>query len=260
MGCYPLFSCEDWTGLEADLAELTECDLVSLSLVTDPFGVYDPAYLSRCFHDVMIPFKAHYVIDLGLPLDEIAGRRHRKNSRRALKALEIDVQTEATALAEEWTLLYDALIERHNVRGIQAFSHASFVRQLDIPGSTLLRATRNGQTVAAQVYFTQADVAHCHLGAATRLGYEMSAFHALDFYSIGYFADRVRWLNLGGGAGLSVGVDDGLSLYKKGWSTETRTSYFCGRIFDRRRYDEIVTSKGVVSNGYFPAYRQGEFH
>ena len=41
--------------------------------------------------------------------------------------------------------------------------------------------------------------------------------------------------------------------------TGTRTAYFCGRIFDRRLYQEIVKSAGIVDTDYFPAYRLGEF-
>jgi len=36
-GGYPLFLCEDWTSLDADLREL-DGQLVTVSLVTDPFG------------------------------------------------------------------------------------------------------------------------------------------------------------------------------------------------------------------------------
>ena len=40
MGCYPLFCCETWTGVAADLESLVG-ELVSVSLVADPFGDYD---------------------------------------------------------------------------------------------------------------------------------------------------------------------------------------------------------------------------
>jgi hypothetical protein len=66
----------------------------------------------------------------------------------------------------------------------------------------------------------------------------------------------VRWLNLGAGAGLQAGGDDGLTRFKRGWSTGTRQSWFCGRIFDQRRYDRAV--RGAGSGSYFPAYRHGE--
>ena len=46
MGCYPLFACQDWSQLSADLENI-EDDLIALSLVTDPFGEYTPAYLQQ---------------------------------------------------------------------------------------------------------------------------------------------------------------------------------------------------------------------
>ena len=51
---------------------------------------------------------------------------------------------------------------------------------------------------------------------------------------------------------------DGLSRFKRGWSTGTRTAYFCGRIFDHARYSEIMSVEGGGTTDYFPAYRKGE--
>lgn len=257
MGCYPLFSCEDWSGLHPDLEEIGD-DLVSLALVTDPFGNYDLAALRRSL-GLVKPFKEHYVADLRRPLNEIVGKRHRKNAHRALRSVQVDVCEEPIRYLEEWTMLYGNLIEKHNISGVQAFSRESFAKQLSIPGATMLRATGSGTTVGAQIYFMHGDVAHCHLGAVSQRGYELGAFFAMDLYSIEYFAEKANWLNLGGGAGVTCDGTDGLSLYKKGWATETRTSYFCGRIFDEARYAELAKCKGAPLTDYFPAYRKGEF-
>jgi hypothetical protein len=156
-------------------------------------------------------------------------------------------------------VLYGGLIEKHNIRGIRAFSKTGFERQLSIPGTVVLRAAYNGETVGAQMYFVQGDVVHCNLGAVSQAGYELEATLALDFYSIEYFRGKVHWLNLGGGAGTTSDGTDGLSMYKRGWSTKTRTAYFCGRIFNRQRYAEIVKAKDIAATHYFPAYRKGEF-
>ncbi|MCA9220940.1 MAG: hypothetical protein KDA71_11470, partial [Planctomycetales bacterium] len=40
-GPYPLFACRDWSRLEADLNPLAD-RLVAVSLVTDPWGDFDP--------------------------------------------------------------------------------------------------------------------------------------------------------------------------------------------------------------------------
>lgn len=258
MGCYPLLSCQDWSRLHIDLDEVGD-ELVSLSLVTDPFGDYDPEYLRRCFRDIVVPFKEHYVVDLQRPLNEIAGRRHRKNARRALRNIRIQAVEEPATFLEKWLSLYNDLIEKHAISGISAFSRAAFAKQLSLPGTVVLCATYEDVPVAAQIYFVHGDVVHCHLGAASQTGYDQGALHALDFFSIEYFADKVRWLNLGGAAGITCGDNDGLGQYKRGWSTETRTAYFCGRIFNQELYGKIVKDAGITATDYFPAYRKGEF-
>jgi len=68
MGCYPLFTCRGWSHLHSDIEDLNGKP-ICLSLVTDPFGDYDEACLHRCFRDVVIPFKRHYVIDLSRPME-----------------------------------------------------------------------------------------------------------------------------------------------------------------------------------------------
>lgn len=70
MGCYHLFACRDWSELYADLEDIGNGnELVSLPLVTDPFGEYDLAYLRQCFRDVVVAFKAHFIIDLSRRMD-----------------------------------------------------------------------------------------------------------------------------------------------------------------------------------------------
>lgn len=102
-------------------------------------------------------------------------------------------------------------------------------------------------------------MAYSHLTAFSELGYMLRASYALYWFAIERFSDKVRWIDLGGGAGVRSKDTDGLSTFKRGWSTGTRPAYFCGRIFDRKRYQEIVEAKGVSATDYFPAYRRGEF-
>lgn len=55
MGCYPFFLCRDWKKLHEDIQDVGS-DLVSLSLVVDPFSGVEPAYLEQYF-DLVEPFK-----------------------------------------------------------------------------------------------------------------------------------------------------------------------------------------------------------
>jgi hypothetical protein len=261
MGCYPLFACRDWSELYADLEDIGhENGLVSLSLVTDPFGDYDPAYLRRCFKNVVIPFKEHFIIDLSHPMDTFVCSHHRRYARKALRQVHVEKCEDPAQFINEWVDLYAALIERHNIAGILAFSELAFKKQLNVPGIVVFRAVYEETTVAMLLWYVQGEVGYYHLGASSDLGYELQASFALFWSAIEYFAaNGLRWLNLGAGAGVSSDGTDGLSQFKRGWSTGTRTAYFCGRIFDHAKYSEIVQAKGIPATDYFPAYRQGEF-
>jgi len=258
-GCYPLFACRDWNSLHADLEELS--GLVSLALVCDPFGEYDEEYLRKCFGDVVVPFKEHFVTDLNRDPAEFVAAHHRRNARRSEREVNVEQCARPSDFLDDWYALYRVLIERHGIEGLVAFSKESFARQLQVPGMVALRAVRDGATVGMLLWYVQGDVGYYHLGAYSERGYELRASFALFDYALRHFASQgLRWLNLGGAAGAAAGEDlSGLGRFKQGWSTGTRTAYFCGRIFDAEKYDEIVRSKGARAATYFPAYRVGEF-
>ncbi|MDQ3803229.1 MAG: GNAT family N-acetyltransferase [Acidobacteriota bacterium] len=259
VGCYPLFSCPDWARLRADLDDLGG-QLVSLALVTDPFGDYDAEYLKECFREVAVPFKQHFVVDLSREPAEFVHAHHRRNARRAAREVRVEECAPAADFLDEWDALYKVLVARHGISGAAAFSKESFAGQLRVPGVAAFRAERDGATVGMLLWYVQGDVAYYHLGAYSERGYELRASFALFHHAIEHFARRgLRWLNLGGAAGASAGGAAGLERFKEGWASGTRTAYFCGRIFDRGRYEEIVRAKGVPATSYFPAYRLGEF-
>lgn len=256
MGCYPLFMCRDWSQLQADFADL-EDELISLTLVADPFGTYDLASLQSCF-DVVIPFKKHFVIDFHYPLNKLGSKHHRYYVRRSLRDVFVEVCANPIQFIGDWIELYANLRERHDLQGIQAFSEKAFAMQLDIPGTVLFRAISHNNTVGMDWYYLQGEVSYGHLAAFSPEGYRVAASYALQWAAIDYFSSQVRWLNLGAGAGVESKGTDGLSLFKKGWSTGTRPSYLCGRIFQPEKYSEMAKAKGGTGD-YFPAYRKGEF-
>ena len=259
MGCYPLFSCPNWSGLSADLEEIDK-DLVCLSLVTDPFGVYDEGYLRVCFRELVVPFKQHFISCLDRPIETIVSKHHRYYARKALNRVSVERCDEPKAFLDDWIELYAHLTAHHGIHGIKAFSRTAFAAQLETPGLVMFRAVCEGKTVGAHLWYKQCAVAHSHLAAVNALGYELMAAYALYWFALESFAAEVRWLNWGAGAGLDSQGADGLTTFKRGWATETRTAYFCGRIFDHEEYQNLLTARGVLPNDYFPAYRQGEFN
>lgn len=259
MGCYPIFACQNWSNLCADLEEIGE-DLVAVSLVTDPFGKFDVEYLHRCFEDVIIKFKEHYITDLNESMNSYISMHHRRYARKSLRELSVERCEHPTQVLEEWIRLYDTLIKRHNIREMLRFSRGAFSKQLSVPGIEVFRALYEGSTVGILLWYVQGEIGYYHLGAFSQDGYKLRASFALFWTAIEYFkASGLRWLNLGSGAGLKMDDADGLSRFKQGWSTQTRTAYFCGRIQNQKAYREISKRFLVSPSDYFPAYRKGEF-
>jgi Acetyltransferase (GNAT) domain len=259
VGCYPFYVCRNWKLLGEDLDNLKE-RTICLSLVTDPFGNYEPDELKNLFQTVVYPYKQHYMVDLGDSPRSFVSNHHRRYAKKALEALEVKICDCPAEYLDDWTRLYSVLIERHHIKGITAFSKESFTRQLKVPGIVAFQAGYGNEIVGMLLWYVQGDLGYYHLGAYSRTGYELRASFALFWTAIEYFASQgIRRLSLGAGAGVKQNDNDGLSSFKKGWSTSTRTVYFCGHINDRVKYDEIVNSKHYAKNDYFPAYRVGEF-
>ncbi len=256
IGCYPLLVCRDWPGLLADLQELpARRELVSLGVVPDPFGAHDAGLLGECFGDIVMPFKEHFVTDMRRPLIESVSRHHRKYARKALQQVQVELVADAPGFLDEWVELHRNLIARHHAEGIRAYSRRAFSIQLGIPGMVVLRATHGGTTVGAQLWFQQRRIAYGHVLAFNQLGYDMGAPYALYWFALEHFLGKVDWCTMGGVSGTDVALSGGLSQFKRGWASATRTAYFCGRIFDPTRYEELVKLHGRAPDGFFPAYR-----
>lgn len=255
MGLYPLFFCKNWNGLAADLDSLQD-DLVSVAMVPDPFGEYDSQLLRSCF-DRIVDFKSHFVIDFEAPQRNVS-KHHRYYARKALRDVRIDICVNPEQFLPDWILLYDCLINRHDLKGIKAFSPWSFAQQFQVPGLVIFRAsTPDGQAVGAHLWYLQGDVAYSHLAAVNELGYKFSCAYAIYDAAIEYFKGKVRLMNIGSGAG-SSGKDDGLTKFKEGWANGRKSVYFCGRILNPERYRDLVSVTGTGASTYFPAYRDGE--
>jgi hypothetical protein len=233
---------------------------VSLAIVTDPFGRYLPSYLQRCFRDVAVPFKEHFIVDLRCPADTFVSEHHRRNARKALQTISVEQCSEPNQFFNDWVELYGYLIRRHEVSGMTAFSRHAFQYQMRVPGLVAFRAEYEGTAVGMLLWYVQDDVGYYHLGAYNQKGYALKASFGLFWRAIDYFAaNGLHWLNLGAGAGVASATHSGLSRFKRGWATGNRTAYFCGRIFNRATYAEIARASGCTATDYFPAYRQGEF-
>jgi hypothetical protein len=261
MGLYPLFCCRDWRALADDLAQAGPA-LTSLVVVTDPFGPDSPDLLAAAFPDRVAPFKEHFIADLSRPLSSFVSAHHRRYALRA--GVTVEVCAPPLAWLDEWCALYENLCARHQIRGIPALSRAAFRRQLAVPGLTVLRASASdGITLGMVLWYRQGDVAYYHLAAYSDEGYRLRASFPLFWFAFEHLAAAgVGWASLGAGASAggrapSQGTD-GLIRFKRGWSTGTRLTYLCGRIFRPDIYAALAHERGFADSRYFPAYRHGE--
>jgi len=231
-----------------------------LTVVADPFAQIGEGLLRECFRDTAVPFKKHYIVDPAANAGNPASAHHRKYARKSLEKLGIEVAPDPTAYLDEWVSLYENLVRAKHLSGIKAFSRRAFAIQLKVPGMIMFRALAPGRTesIATHLWYLMGEVAYFHLAALAPEGYAANASYALLWTAIGYFRSRARRLDLGGGAGTSEDPSDGLSWFKRGWATSTRTAWLCGRIFNREAYDSLVGSRRTRSGDYFPAYRAGE--
>lgn len=258
LGCYPLFACRDWQLLPSDLADLQD-ELITLSMVTDPFAKVDQDYLQTCF-DIVQPFKNHYVLEFDQSWEGSIDRRHRQKIRHSLKDLSIEISDDPPSFLDEWTKLYDQLIQRHNITGIRAFSRESFRKQLGIPGAVLVVGKLQGEVVGANLVLTNNDVSYDHLAAYSPASYKANAAYGIFWITFKHLAERgIRYCDLGAATGLESDARDGLDQFKRGWTRNRMPTYFCGRIYNPAVYETICRQKEIPETNYFPAYRVGEF-
>ena len=115
MGCYPLFACRDWSSLIHDLTSIGE-NLVSLVIVTDPFGEFSEALLRDTFRDLIVPFKEHFVVDLTQRPESFVHDHHQRNARNALRDLAVEEVSAPADSIGEWDALYKLLVRRRGIR------------------------------------------------------------------------------------------------------------------------------------------------
>ena len=258
MGCYPLFACQDWHHLREDLEALSQ-DLVSVTLVMDPFAAEEHASAWRTTFDTVRPFKTHFVTRLRGPWQTAVSAHHRYYANKAAASVRVArVATPATC-ATEWIELYQRLMARRALRGVHALPPSALAAHLTVPGIALFIARCGEQVVGAHLWYVNGPVAYSHLAAASAEGLRYGASYALHAAALESFSGEIEWADLGGAAGTKDHASDGLAWFKRGWATETRTAFLCGRVFDQERYQQLASVSGIADPDYFPVYRAGEF-
>lgn len=249
--CYPLLCLSNWDELPTDIESLANGP-VSLVAVIDPLARVPEKLLEAAFPDVRRVFKQHMLADLGEPREAFVAKRHQRNTRHALDAMNVEPTSNPKQWASEWQRLYANLIVRHHITGLQAFSERSLELQLDVPGAVAFRATDGVATLGMLVFYVSGNRAYYHLGAHSEDGYKLGSSFALFWEAFAWLAGNgVETVDLGAGAGLVANEDDGLARFKEGWANRRAAALLCGRILDRQAYDQLAKP----GSEFFPSYR-----
>jgi hypothetical protein len=207
----------------------------------------------------MYHYKDHFIADLEKDIDDIISKHHRRKVKKAMKQIHIEKCDDPLEVFDSWWKLYQNLIMKYEIKGIRAFSKNAFKVQLSIPGITVFKAIYMDKIVGIQLWFDNGNVAYSHLSAYSDEGYDLSVSYAIRYFSIEYFKEKnTPFLSMGAGSGIGI-KKEGLTHFKKGWSTGTKKVYFCGKINNKKRYNEIFKKNRLYSNNYFPPYRKGDF-
>ena len=248
-GLYPLLTFAEHADIPAGRHSLENAGVISFVGVADPFASPSQPELTREF-DVCRPFKRHAIIDRQVGKPDFSGH-HRNEIKRARRFCVVDSLPLINHL-DQWIMLYDELIERRNIKGVQAFSRRYFERLATMPALDCFAARRDGVIVAMSLWLRGDAIAYNHLGALSTEGYRASASYALYAAAIEQYHDY-EIVNLGSGAGLHE-TEDGLVWFKRGFSNNTATAHLCGMILNIDDYRRLSSRQGDTD--YFPAYRE----
>ena len=120
-------------------------------------------------------------------------------------------------------------------------------------------AVKKDKLAGIQLWLTGDGAAYHHLSAYSDIGYQERASYGLMWQALNHFqSQRLEIACLGGSAG-NASRKDGLYQFKKGWSTHSKTAYFCGRVINQAFYDALEGQLGGSDSRIFPAYRWKEF-
>ena len=257
MGPYPLFFCKNWNCLIEDIESIKD-QVCTVALVIGPFEDIPKEAFKHHF-DIFRSYKDHYILDTTLPYCEIISKSHKREARKALNKIKIDLQISPNIDLDEWCFLYNTLIQHHHITGIRAFSRNTLKNHITIPNTHYYRALCHGEIIGGNLFYIQNEIAYYHLACSTEKGYKLHANYATLWSAIRDLSTKVHFIEFGGGAGAKEGILDGLSQFKKGWSSLTKKSFFLGKINDHQEYWDLIKMNRISDNNWFPAYRTGDY-
>lgn len=256
-GLYPYSMCRSFAqiGSEQDQAFLRESGAVAISFVAGPFcSTHELDAMSSW--TVVRPFKTHLAIELDGDWRRQIAKKTRYYVRKGRDIHETLIANADRALAQSFYEMYQSTVRRHRITGVQRFSTDAILAQMQSPGTFVVRSVAGNKTSGLLICIRNHDHANYHLIAIDDVYYHRSTNAVLLMAAAEYCEELgERYLNIGGGAGMSSDATDGLYQFKRRWTPHQRRTYICGQILDYATYEHLC-SKSKCSHGeFFPGYR-----
>ena len=195
VGATPCFSASDWGRISSDL-RLLENRIVSLTLVTDPFGDFTRESLEEIFHRVR-HYKNHLISDLFQSPDTFVSRHHLREWRLAKRVVEVETCERPVDQLDDFEAFYSDLITRHGIKGNSGVFSRRVRDSIFAPGGGAVSGATRGSGCRRTLVVRAGRRGIQSPAASSEQGYRSRAGFALYGHALRWFANRVRYLDLG---------------------------------------------------------------
>jgi transposase-like protein len=219
-GVRPLQALDPGIDLSEGLEALRRGEIASMALATDPMWSPPLATLQAAFTNCRT-LRRHYLVDREATVHR--SKRHRNRINQACRA----GKTQEVSLAEHlgrWMELYDTNATTRRIP--QPFTRAYFAHLAQVSGLRTIAMIAGGEIVNMTLWLEHHDTLYYHDGASSETGKTLSAAYAGFAHAIEGLVG-CRYVLLGGAAGASNHHNDGLTMFKRGFSNATVASYLC---------------------------------
>ena len=212
---------------------------------------------SRSFYEVI---QLGEVVHMDLNSPEIVWKNIiSKNRNMIRKAIKNDVKIyngRFPDIYEKFRVIYNGTMDKDDAEEYYYFKEPFYESVLnDLPqNAQVFWAEKNAQVIAASIMLAANGRMNYHLSGSLR-EFSSLAPGNLILYTAALWgcANGYKTFYLGGGVGSG---EDSLFKFKRAFYKGDLNHFYIGkRIYDQKKYDELLSMREPIESGYFPQYR-----
>lgn len=182
-----------------------------------------------------------------------------KNRNMIRKAIKNDIKIyngRFPEIFETFRFIYNGTMDKDHAEDYYYFGKEFYQSVLeDLPqNAQVFYAEKDGEVIAASIILASNERMNYHLSGSLR-EYSNLAPTNLILYKAALwgYENGYKTLYLGGGVGSG---EDGLFKFKRAFNRGVLNRFYIGKkIFDEKKYDELVNMKESTESDFFPKYR-----